>query len=78
MSTCKEPCDRPGHIDFRVHHTIPDVRPPLPGLPQKGLPPWPPIIRNGVAAVAWDHCESCETPVVRFPGDPAELFCSEC
>jgi hypothetical protein len=79
MSTCKEPCEKPGHIDLRLHHTIPDVQPPLPGLPQKDrLPSWPPIIRDGVAAVSWDHCESCGAPVPRFPDDPIELFCSEC
>ncbi|MGA9722687.1 MAG: hypothetical protein WBQ86_09550 [Candidatus Binatus sp.] len=78
MSTCAIPCEKKGHVDLRVHHTIPDVQPPLPGLPQKLPIPWPGVIRDGIAATGWDHCASCRAPMLRFPGDPEDLFCSEC
>jgi hypothetical protein len=76
MSTCKEPCDRPGHIDLRVHHGLPDVQPPLPGLPQKLPIPWPGIRRDGIVAVGFAHCVSCGAPVTVFAAE--EAFCSEC
>ena len=79
MEACKFPCEKKGHVDLRIHHGLPDVQPPLPGLPQKleligGIG----IRREGIDAICFDNCASCRAPTTRFPGDPEDLFCSEC
>ena len=81
MDTCKFPCEKPGHIDLRVHHGIPDVQPPLPGLPQKLPIPWPGVRRDGVDAIGWGHCTNHRCAVLLFPDDPEDpdlIYCSEC